>query len=204
MLAEHFAAPLPHGEASSAGGQEASWSEEEHREAHVPAQQPSTRQEARLPAPHVDPRRSGGAALPSAQGPPQAVGLIWRIRDRRTFLELRRSGRRVRSGVLSVTFCLPRSPGCSRRPAQSGVRRSLADSDRPSIATGSAVVSGPRSPSCRAGPLPRCSGAYLFTVRPEALTRTFAQLTQDLEHGSTSFRRRLSAGGRAMTAAGRS
>ncbi len=26
MLAEHFAAPLPDGEASSAGGQEASWS----------------------------------------------------------------------------------------------------------------------------------------------------------------------------------
>ena len=31
-------------------------------------------------------------------------------------------------------------------------------------------------------PSPVASGAYLLTVRPEALTRTFAQLTQDLEH----------------------
>ena len=31
-------------------------------------------------------------------------------------------------------------------------------------------------------PSPVAPGAYLFTVRPEALTRTFAQLTQDLEH----------------------
>jgi len=30
-------------------------------------------------------------------------------------------------------------------------------------------------------PSPVAPGAYLLTVRPEALTRTFVQLTQDLE-----------------------
>jgi ribonuclease P protein component len=157
--------------------------QEEHREAHVPAQQPSTCQEARLPASHVDPRRAGGAAITSAQGPPQAVGLIWRISDRRTFLELRRSGRRVRSGVLSVTF-LPAPVGAADAP-----------SDPPRVAFaitrrfGSAVDRNLIRRRLRAAfseihgrtPSPIAPGAYLLTVRPEALTRTFAQLTQDLE-----------------------
>jgi ribonuclease P protein component len=157
--------------------------QEEHREAHVPAQQPSTRQEARLPASDVDPRRSGGAALASAQGPPQAVGLIWRVRDRRTFLELRRSGRRARVGVLSVTFVpdpVP-SPGTSADPPRIAfaiTRRFGSATERNRIRR--RLRAGVRE-LARRTPSPVAPGAYLLTVRPEALTRTFVQLTQDLE-----------------------
>ena len=156
--------------------------QEEHREAHVPAQQPSTRQEARLPTPDVDPRRSGGAALSSAQGPSQAVGLIWAVRDRRTFLELRRSGRRVRSGVLGVTHLPPPDlPGAGADPPRVAfaiTRRFGPAVDRNRIRrrlrAAIAELAG-RNPS------PVAPGAYLLTVRPEALTRTSVQLTQDLE-----------------------
>jgi len=161
--------------------------QEEHREAHVPAQQPTTCQEARLPAPHVDPRRSGSPAFAPDQGSPQAVGLIWRISDRRTFLELQRSGRRARSGVLSVTFVPAPDDQSTGRPAT--------EPDPPRVAFAITRRFGPAVDRNRvrrrlraaiseiAGrtPSPVAPGAYLLTVRPEALTRTFEQLTQDLE-----------------------
>lgn len=77
--------------------------EEAPREAHLPAQQPTPCQEARLPSPHGDPCGPQRVAVAPAQGPGSPVGLIWRIRDRRTFLELRRRGRRARHGRVSVT-----------------------------------------------------------------------------------------------------
>jgi ribonuclease P protein component len=158
--------------------------QEEHREAHVSAQQPSTRQEARLPTPDVDPRRPGGAAIASAQGPSQAVGLIWRIRDRRTFVELRRSGRRVRSGVLSITFLPP--PGSVGCMAPDPPRIAFAIPRR----VGPAVERNRIRRRLRVAishlagrqPSPVASGAYLVVVRPEALTRTFEQLKEDVEH----------------------
>ena len=50
--------------------------------------------------------RAGRAIVrrPAAQGPAAPVGLIWRIRDRRTFVELRRRGRRARDGCVAVTY----------------------------------------------------------------------------------------------------
>ena len=83
--------PTPEG-AVPAAGQGGFVVQEADREADLSAEHPPARQAARLPAPHVDPRRPGGAADPPAQGPPPAVGLIWRVRDRQTFVELRRSG----------------------------------------------------------------------------------------------------------------
>ncbi|VXC21470.1 hypothetical protein CURTO8I2_70374 [Curtobacterium sp. 8I-2] len=53
---------------------------EHHEQAHLPAEQPSPRQEARLPPPHADacrPRHPVGA---SRQGPHRALGLIRLIR----------------------------------------------------------------------------------------------------------------------------
>ena len=81
--------------------------EEAPREAHVPTQQPSPGQEARLPGPDVDPGRPQHPARSAAQGPSATLGLIWRLRDRRSFVELRRRGRRVRHGVVAMTRLAP-------------------------------------------------------------------------------------------------
>jgi ribonuclease P protein component len=76
-------------------------------EAHVPTEHTEAGQEARLPSSHVDARRTGHPEGPASKGPPPAVGLsgpIWRIRDRATFVALRRSNRRVRRGPITVTW----------------------------------------------------------------------------------------------------
>jgi ribonuclease P protein component len=78
--------------------------EEANSEAHVPAEQPPSRQASRLPAPHEHPGRTGRGAGASAQGPRPPVGLIWRITDRATFAALRRDGRRARRGPVTVTY----------------------------------------------------------------------------------------------------
>src|SRR5947209_4495366 len=73
-------------------------------EAHVPTEQPQTSQEPWLPAPDVDPGRTSDPEVPPPQGAQAPLGLIWRIRDRATFRELRVNGRRARRGPLTVTF----------------------------------------------------------------------------------------------------
>ncbi len=78
--------------------------EEAQSEAHVPAQQPSSSQEARLSSSHGHSSRPERSAFPTSQGPRSPVSLIWRIRDRRSFVELRRRGRRAHAGCVSVTF----------------------------------------------------------------------------------------------------
>jgi ribonuclease P protein component len=78
--------------------------EEAMGEAPVSTEQPQTRQAPRVPAPNVD---SGGASHSFGappQGPPAPVRVILPIRDRVTFIELRRSRRRVRRGALTVTW----------------------------------------------------------------------------------------------------
>jgi len=77
--------------------------EEAGREADLSTEQPAPGQAARLPAPDGHEGRPRRGAQPAAQGPSAPLGLIWRIRDRRTFLELRRSGRRARSDAVTVT-----------------------------------------------------------------------------------------------------
>jgi ribonuclease P protein component len=89
--------------------------EEAGREAHFPTQQPTPGQAPRLPAPDGHPRRPQRAAEPAAQGSPPPLGLIWRIRDRQTFVQLRRSGRRARRGPVTVTF-LPAGDGDHDHP----------------------------------------------------------------------------------------
>lgn len=153
--------------------------QEEHREAHVSAQQPSTRQASRLPPPDVDPSGARRAAITTAQGPSQVVGLIWRIRDRRTFLELRRSGRRARAGVLTITFA-PDHPDGDDPPrlAFSVARRVGPATDRNQIRR--RIRSAMRRIQADS-PQIVPSGAYLVSVRPEALTRTYEELNIDVE-----------------------
>ena len=86
-------------------------------ETHVPAQRPQACQEARLPQPHVDPRRPRRDPRAPVEGPPQAVGLIWRIRDRRTFGALRREGIRARYGPIGITFLPDPARGRSGGPS---------------------------------------------------------------------------------------
>ena len=69
------------------------------REAHVPTQQPTPPQEARIPASHADPRRPGSPEGSSPQGPQAARRLIRRIHDHATFAQLGRARRWSRGPV---------------------------------------------------------------------------------------------------------
>jgi ribonuclease P protein component len=153
--------------------------QEEHREAHLPAQQPPTRQASRLPSSDV---HSGWACRPpvaAAQGPSQVVGLIWRIRDRRTFLELRRSGRRARCGVLTITFAPdPPDRGDPPRVAFSVARKVGPAVDRNQIRR--RIRAAMRGLQAESPPMVP-PGAYLISVRPEATTRTYDELRTDVE-----------------------
>lgn len=69
------------------------------REAHLPAQQPETVEEARFPESYEDARGSRDSQGASAQGPVAALGLIRRLRGRSTFAVLAQE-RPVRAGAL--------------------------------------------------------------------------------------------------------
>ncbi len=72
-------------------------------EAYVPTEQPETSEASRLPSPHVHPGGASDRQGTAAQGAQSPVGLIWRVRDRRTFASLRQA-RRVRSGPVTVAW----------------------------------------------------------------------------------------------------
>jgi ribonuclease P protein component len=91
-------------------------------ETHVSAEQPPSGEASRLPTSDVDPRRTGHPGGAPAQGSSAPVGLIWAVRDRRTFDALRRSRWRYRSGPLTVTWC-PDGPGIPPRVAYAVSRR---------------------------------------------------------------------------------
>src|SRR5439155_17384107 len=91
-------------------------------EAHLPAQQPQAGQATRLSPPQLDPGRAGNPEGSSPQGPRPSVGLIWRVRDRSTFVDLHRSGQRVRRGPITITW-LPGDPAEPPRVAYAVGRR---------------------------------------------------------------------------------
>jgi len=161
--------------------------QEAHREAHIPTQQPPTLQASRVPTPDVDPGGPGRPAVAPPQGSPEAVGLIWRIRDRRTFLELRRYGRRAGAGKLSLSF-LPDPPGTDNPP-----RVAFAIPTR----VGSAVVRNRIRRRIRSvlrtlvvtAPSTVAPGAYLFSVRPGAQTRTYEELSNDVQQALSKVQR---------------
>jgi len=73
-------------------------------EAHISAERPQAGEEARVPSPDVDQGGAGHSLQPPSQGSPQPDRLIWAIRDRATFEALRKGGRRVRRGPITVTW----------------------------------------------------------------------------------------------------
>jgi len=118
--------------------------------------------------------------MPTAlQGPPVAAPRpqLWRITDRRTFLALRRQGRRARRGPLAVTWLAP-TPGDVTPPrAAFAVGRSA----------GGAVLRNRVRRRLRAalrellaaGRLP--DGAYLLSGGPELARLPWSELVELLE-----------------------
>jgi ribonuclease P protein component len=138
-------------------------------EAHLSAQHAQTRQASRVPAPDVDARRTRDPAGAAPQGPPPPVGLIWRVRDRATFVALRRSGCRVSRGPVTVTW-LPGNPNEPPRVAYAVGR-----------AVGRAVVRNRirrrlRAITAESSALLR-PGAYLIRVAPTAATQSYGELS---------------------------
>ena len=140
------------------------------REAHLPTEQSSPRQEARLPPPDEHPRRASRAEGTSRQGPAQPVGLIWRIRERSAFTRLAVEGRRTRAGVLWCTY-IPDPAAAPPRVAYALGR-----------AIGPAVVRNRLRRRLRAmltaTTLP--PGFYLIGAQPTAVQRSRSELEFDL------------------------
>lgn len=147
--------------------------EEAQGEAHVPAEQPSPFQAARVPSPHADQGRPGDRPVPTPEGPRPAVGLTWRVRDRATFDALRRQGRRARRGVVGVTY-IPADAGPPRlayalgRKLGPAVVRNRVRRRLRAAAHELAVSSG------------LAPGAYLVTVSPRAAEASYVTLRDDL------------------------
>jgi ribonuclease P protein component len=141
------------------------------REAHVPAEQPKAQEAPRLPVPHAEPGRSGGAQGPTPARPHAPVGLIWRVRDRATFAVLARAERRAR-GPVTIRFV----PGESEAPPRVAyavggvgnaiVRNRLRRRLRAAVAGAEAELAA--------------GGAYLVSARREALTMPFDALVEAL------------------------
>ena len=168
-----FPPPPPHAPAPGTrrGGRVV---EEAQGEAHVPAQQPSPGEAARVPTSHVDPRRPGDRSVPPPARPGEALGLTWRVRDRATFEALRREGRRARRGALSVTF-VPATGGPPRFAY--GIGRRVG----PAVARNRVRRRLRAAARELAGPPPGLPpGAYLVTVSPQIVGATYDELRRGL------------------------
>jgi ribonuclease P protein component len=140
------------------------------REAYLSTQQSSTSAQAWFPRPNEHPRGTRRPEVPPCQGPSQTLGLIDRIRERDTFIRLRREGTRVRINPLwcssvpdpnvsppRVAFAIGRAVGSAvtRNRLRRRLRALLEDFDVP-------------------------PGIYLFGASPHACELTFEELRQRL------------------------
>lgn len=141
-------------------------------QAHVSAEQPTPRQAARLPSSDVDAGRPCRPEGQAGQGSPPALGLTWRIRDRRDFARFRTDARRCRAGLL----------WCSFRPDEDAVPPRVAYAV--GRAVGPAVVRNRVRRRLRALVAEEARrglppGWYLFGARTEAATAPAAALAAD-------------------------
>ena len=97
--------------------------------------------------------------------------MIWRIRDRDTFVRLTRDGRRSRAGVLWCTAVL--DPSLTPPRVAFAIGRAI----------GPAVVRNRLRRQVRSivSSLDLPAGAYLIGARPGAADRSFSELRSDVE-----------------------
>jgi ribonuclease P protein component len=142
----------------------------------VSTQHPKALEEARVPASHVDPSRAGHLEGAPPEGPPQAVGLIWRVRDRQTFVSLaaRRdsqgAGRpsRVHIGPVTVSF-VDGSTAERPRVAYSIGRKVGSAVERNRLRRRLRTIARELAPQLR-------PGAYLIGVAPQGAQLRFGEL----------------------------
>jgi ribonuclease P protein component len=100
-------------------------------ETHIPAEQPETEEEARIPPPDAQSSRPRGDSTSPHQGPLPPFGLIWRVHGQSSFRALARGRRRragkleVRTAVLGTTIEPPRVAFSVGRAVGDSVTRNL-------------------------------------------------------------------------------
>ena len=155
-------------------------------EADLSTEHSQTSKEPRLPPPDVDPGGPGRSQGTASEGPSQAVGLTWRIRDRTTFARLRASSTRSRMGPITVTFVhdeVGKPPrvaySVGRKVGNAVVRnlvrrrlRAIVDDAAPRLASGAYLVSaGPRTADMTFDDLRSAVGGALDRMTTENGTR---------------------------------
>ena len=146
------------------------------REAHISTECPEAGEKARVSASHVDQIGSGDHTGAPPAGSRPAVSLIDRVHGRAAFVDLRRHGRRVRRGPISIVF-LPVDDGRVRvayalpkRIGNAVVRNRIRRRVRAAFAHIDATRHVPLSP-----------GRYLVTAEASIADRSFASVITALE-----------------------
>lgn len=150
--------------------------EEARGEANFPTQHQAALEAARVSPSHVDEGGSSDNPLSAAQGPRPPVGLIWRIRDHRTFELLRRQGRRAREGPVTVVH-LPEEQVGAPRVAYAIGRKAGNAVQRNRLRRRCRAVMAARAASPDGGLAP---GAYLISAGRDARDLTYAELDEHI------------------------
>ena len=138
-------------------------------ETHISAEQPSAVEEARVPSPDGDTSRAGDPEGPPTEGSEAAVGLIWRVRGRRSFGAL--AGQRpwrVLVGPIKVSF-VDNNPTEPPRVAYAIGRKVGNAVERNRLRRRLRTIIRELAPQLR-------PGTYLIGVAPQAAQLRFGEL----------------------------
>jgi ribonuclease P protein component len=153
----------------------------QRREADVPAQHQEAQEDARFPHANADTRGARRTAVAPDAWPEAALGLIWRIRDRATFVALARAPRR-RVGPISLRY-VPGDPTAPARVAYAVGRKAGSAVDRNRIRRRLRAAVAGSAAAFAAG------GAYLLEADRAVLTTPFDDLcvaVSSAAHASSS------------------